>query len=341
MHPWSHSKKTTPKSRKLPGCLIATLIALALILLNLLLFGYFLFRSQPPLDDTIFLSPDAIAFFRFQLTSMDSKAGQELLDNILNQSVNLEGNQRIDPKDVPKTLKTILHTQHFLYLYKEPTGQDSFLIILDIKRFSWMISSLIDQYTGESGSDHGIRVKAIPSPPGIRASCFFLIHQGLFLATSSQAILLANSESRLHRGLNLLLSDQSPPALEDSIRGILPTSDQRDLFSGFILWEKDTADKIGLGLETINPEWGEKWDLVKPSLRETRPRSVVIRCRPLSGGELEARLVIHAQNPKEAKQLASLVGRVFRTQGKQPHTAVQQEKVLLIIAIPDIAALFK
>jgi hypothetical protein len=248
-----------PKSRKLLGCLIGCLIAFGLLLLFLIIIAYLLFRSHPPVSEEQFFTPDLIGFARFQLDALQKEPARQLFHKVLkNLNPPQKGKQSSEPdlEGVWNALDVLLHKRHFFYLYETPEEDKDYLVVVNIKRLSWIFSSILKDVKNAE-------MERIPSPPNVKATCLRLKKTDgpVFIAISSNVVLISNSESRLSHSLILLHSEKPSGNLSPMAKSLLPDDNPINMISGFILWRGTFAAYL---YNNLLEEYPKSRDILDP-----------------------------------------------------------------------------
>jgi len=291
-----------PKSRKLVGCLIGCLIAFGLLLLFLIVVAYLLFRAHPPVSEEQFFTPELIGFARFQLDALQKEPARQLFHKVLkNLNPPSQGKEPSDtnPESVWNALEILFHKRHFVYLYQTEVEDKDYLIVVNIKRLSWIFSAIFKDVKNAD-------IEKIPSPPKVKATCFRLktTNAPLFIAISSGVVLISNSESRLQSSLLLLRSEKPSRELSPLAQSLLPQDNPLDMINGFILWRGEWTISLYKKILEEYPKSQERLDPLYQILAGIPVQGIKIGMSLSTTDVLDLKTSLQFPTPSEASLYA-------------------------------------
>ncbi len=249
-----------PKSKKFFGCLIGCLIAFGLLLLFLVVIAYLLFRAHPPVPEKQFFTPELIGFARFQLDALQKEPARDLFRKVLiNLNPPPQGGKKTSEPDLERVwnaLDVLLHKRHFFYLYETPEEDKEYLFVVNIKRLSWIFSSILKDVKNAE-------MEKIPAPPNVKATCLRLkkADEPVFIAITSGMVLISNSESRLFNSLLLLQSAKPSGDLSPMAISLLPDDNPIHMINGFVLWQGEWTTPL---YNKLLKEYPDSRDILDP-----------------------------------------------------------------------------
>ncbi len=298
------------KPRKRFGCIFGGFLAIGVLLLFLLIFSLITFRSRPLLDAGTFFTPDVIGFVRLRVDAK-AKFWQDLARKFARQTPRNEGNSP-HPERILSLFTLIFHPQHFLYLYPGEDGLPGFVVVINVKRLSGLIS-----YAMKKSADHNPHLTKIPPPQGLSARCFLLNEKGhpRFIGITSRAIFISDSESRLREALWRPHSRKPPGGLCARAKDRLPPDSDEDTINGFLIgWEKWGGDI----LEEARDRYVQTGKTPQPFyqvLSGAAIRDISFRGTLANIDTLDLHLTIACNMERDAENLADILQKSF-SQGK-------------------------
>ena len=319
MEPWAKPVEEKPKRSKWTGCLVGCLAVFGAVILFILILAYILFRVHPSLKEETFFTPEVTGFARVQMEALRNPQMRELFQNVLKETQ--------PPSERGKTaqgnldsffsgLNMFLHERHFVYLYQGEGETPDYLAVINIKRCSWIITSML---SGEGNK----AIEKIPPPRGVRAHCFLLkqpkeggkeLQKLAYIATTPQGLFISNTESRLISGLSCLGSNKPAGGLSPLAQSLLPPDNSSDMINGFCFWQDNWNTQITENLQKEYPQSKEMIQSLDALLAQTRLEGVKFEVQMASSDVLRIVWEVLCADEKEASLIEEALQKQIKPQ---------------------------
>jgi hypothetical protein len=291
-----------PKSRKWLGCLIGCLIVFGFFLLFCIFIAWLLFRAYPSIPEEKFFSPEVTGFARFQIDAMQRGPARDLLQNLISQTTPPSQDREIrkmDPEGLWTAFDLILHKRHYLYLYNGQDRKLEYLLVIDLKRFHWLLNSF---FKGANKDE----VQEISLPKGAKGRCYRLkgVKGDKYIAITNTAFFISDSEDRIKNAVILVRSKNTPQELAPSVKNLLPSDNPDDMVNGFLLWREDFTDAVYTWTLDKNKELETIITPIYQVLSEEKVDGVQMKCGLSSTDVLKVSIGIRCTDEAKASQLA-------------------------------------
>jgi hypothetical protein len=292
-----------PKSRKWLGCLIGCLIVFGFFLLFCIFLAWLLFRAHPALPEDKFFSPEVTGFARFQIDAMQQGPAMDLLKNLIQETAPPSQDQKevgeMDPKSLWAAFNLILQKRHYLYFYDGKDQKLEYLLVIDLKRFHWILNSFFKDT--EAGS-----IDEIPLPKGAKGHIYRLKtkKEPKYVAVTTTAFFISNSEERITNAVTLVRSKNPPGELNPSVKTLLPPDNIDDMVNGALLWRGQFTDEVYNWTLEKNKEIEEIINPIYQVLSEEPIDGIQLKCGLSSTDVFKINIGIRCQDEARASFLA-------------------------------------
>jgi len=299
-----------PRQRSFLGCLVlGCLSAFVIFILFCVVITYLLFRAHPSVQEEKYFNQETCGFFRFQLEAMRNKASRQLLKNVI-QNMQPPSEQTeiqdVDLEGLWTALDMLLYKRHYLYFYKTEKESLDFLIIIDVKRFSWFFSALLED-------PDATQIQKITPPKGVKAKCILLkkAKNPIYIGVTSRAVFITNSESRLKHSLLLLYSRIPPSQLSSEAEQLLPSDNPDEMINGFLFWDKQYTERFYNNTVEKYPEWQEGLYPLYDLLSQENIKGIRARIALSTSDVLNIKVGMQCSDQNRASALSQKLSPVF------------------------------
>lgn len=295
------------------GCAIGCFVFAVVVILVVILIAWLIFRARPQVEEEQFYTPEVAAFARFQIDALDNEIGTELMKNLFEQT-NPPPDAQFNPSQVWQGMDQFLYRRHYIYLYEKEDGRSDFLAVIDVKRMAFVITGLLNSLaettpgTATSGTTPQVDFKKITPATDLKGKMYKVTgpEKTVYIASTSPAILISNSQSRLEDALKKL-SEEGIGNLSPEASKLLPSKNETSFVNGFMIWNEEWVKKLHDNFVEKNPDLEAQIGLVYDVITEEKIEGMVFESELVTADVLGVNLEIHFADPQDASSRAEIL----------------------------------